>query len=419
MEKILKAEIITIGDELLIGQVVDTNSAYIAKELNSIGIAVCRITSVPDVRQPILDALKDASQRAEAVLITGGLGPTKDDITKSALAEYAGDRLVMHEETLRHIEAMMAARHIAMNPLTRQQAETPEHAVVIPNRCGTAPGLWFEKDGVVHVSMPGVPFEMKAMMREEILPRLQPLSSGAIFHRTALVYGIAESALAMQIERWEAQLPSHIKLAYLPSSGMIRLRLSASGSNRDTLEKQVEKAIADLRPLLHHHLLTADAASPEELAGQLLTERKKTVATAESCTGGNIARLLTSIAGSSGYFKGAVVSYANSVKTQLLKVRPEDIARYGAVSREVAEQMARHVRMLMSTDYGIAVSGIAGPAGGTDEKPVGTVWIALADTSQVTARCYHFGNNRENNILRASNAALNMLIEELKKEKQE
>jgi nicotinamide-nucleotide amidase len=414
MGKMLKAEIITIGDELLIGQVVDTNSAYIASELNRIGIAVHQITSVSDARRHILTALREASQRAGVVLITGGLGPTKDDITKSTLAEYTGSRLAIHEETLRHIEAMTAAGRISMNPLNRKQAETPEHAVVMPNRCGTAPGLWLEKDGVVYVSMPGVPFEMRTMMQEEVIPRLQPLATGVIFHRTALVYGISESALALQIEQWETQLPPCIKLAYLPSSGMIRLRLSATGSDRDTVEQQVEEAIEKLRPILKGYLLATDAESPEQLAGQLLSHRGKTVATAESCTGGNIARLLTSIAGSSEYFKGAVVAYDNSVKTHLLKVRSEDIARYGAVSREVAEQMAQHIRTLMETDYGIATSGIAGPAGGTAEKPVGTAWVALADASQTTARCYHFGNSRENNILRASNAALGMLIDQLK-----
>ncbi|MDR2848519.1 MAG: competence/damage-inducible protein A [Bacteroidales bacterium] len=405
----------TIGDELLIGQVVDTNSAFIAKELNKIGITVHQMTTVSDTREHILTALKEASQRVKIVLITGGLGPTKDDITKTTLAEYTGDRLVTHEETLHRLEAMMAARNMSMNALNRTQAELPEHAVVIPNSCGTAPGMWFEKDGIRYISMPGVPFEMKTMMQQEILPRLQQLTTDVVLHRTLLVYGIPESDLALQIAQWEDNLPKNIKLAYLPASGTIRLRLSATGSDRNLTEKQVEKAIAELRPLLGKKLLSMDVEQIEALVGKLLTERKKTVATAESCTGGNIAHLFTSIAGSSAYFKGSVVAYANDVKTNVLKVNPNDIEQHGAVSREVVKQMAQNVRTLLGADYSIATSGVAGPDGGTAEKPVGTVWIAVADAVQVQANLFHFSNNRENNILRASNAAINMLVEVVQK----
>ncbi|MDR1864292.1 MAG: competence/damage-inducible protein A [Bacteroidales bacterium] len=410
----MQAEIITIGDELLIGQVVDTNSAFIAKELNGTGIGVHRITSVADTREDILAALEEASRRVALIVITGGLGPTRDDVTKSALAEYAGDCLTLHEPTLRHIEAMMTAKNIAVNPLNVKQAEVPAHAEIIPNSCGTAPGIWFEKNGTVCISMPGVPFEMKTMMRNEIIPRLgQRFTTGVILHRTLLVAGIAESELALRIEQWENGLPSHIRLAYLPSGGMIRLRLSASGDDRDSLLRQVETLVGELPPLLDRRLLSIDDELPEELVGKLLSGKGKTVATAESCTGGNIARLLTSVAGSSAYFKGSVVAYANEVKVHLLNVNPSDIMQYGAVSRRVAERMAQGVRTVMGTDYGIAVSGVAGPGGGTPEKPVGTVWIALADERQTTAKLFHYGENRENNIQRASTSALNMLAEEL------
>ncbi len=409
----MNVEIITIGDELLIGQVIDTNSAYIAKELNRIGMGVLQITSISDSREHILTALKEASKRVKLVLITGGLGPTKDDITKNTLAEYMGDKLVIHTPTLRSIEEMMTMRHISMNSLNVKQAEVPEHCTVIPNTCGTAPGMWFEKDEVVYISMPGVPFEMKTMMQNEILLRLQQhfAKEQVILHRTLLVSGIPESALALMIEDWENKLPSNIKLAYLPSGGMIRLRLTAFGIDKDVTETQVEKEIVKLRPILLKHLLGENDEIPEELVARLLTEKVKTVATAESCTGGNIAHLLTSIPGSSRYFKGSVVAYANEVKIDVLDVRSSDMEQYGAVSREVVVQMAENAKRLMKTDYGIATSGIAGPTGGTNDKPVGTVWVAVASDATTAAKLFHYGNNREHNIQRASVAALNMLVE--------
>jgi nicotinamide-nucleotide amidase len=412
----MNAEIITIGDELLIGQVIDTNSAYMAKELNKIGVGVQQITSISDARENILAALREAAQRVKLILITGGLGPTKDDITKTTLAEYTNDRLIMHEPTLQHIESMMTARNIAMNRLNVKQAEVPEHATVIPNSCGTAPGIWFEKNGVTYISMPGVPFEMKVMMQHEILPRLQQRTTNIILHRSLLVSGISESALALMIEQWENNLPAHIKLAYLPSGGMIRLRLSTSGADRESISRQVEAAIAELQPILGKNLLSTTDELPEELAGRLLTEKGKTVATAESCTGGNIAHALTSIAGSSNYFKGSVVAYADEIKINILHVHPSDIEQHGAVSREVVEQMARNVRELMKTDYGIATSGVAGPGGGTPEKPVGTVWVALADKSQVSPYLFHYNDVRENNIQRTTTAALNLLIKKISRD---
>ena len=407
-----KVEIITIGDELLIGQVVDTNSAFIARELNKIGISVFQITSISDSREHILTALEEASRRASIVLTTGGLGPTKDDITKSAFAEYTDDRLIFHPETLRNIEAMMAARGIAMNSLNIQQAEVPSRCTVIPNSCGTAPGMWFEKDGVVYVSMPGVPFEMKTMMLDEVLPRLQQrFRTTNILHRTLLVIGFPESALALRIEDWENHLPQNIKLAYLPGSVIIRLRLSASGDDMQYLSAQTEKEIEKLMSILGNHIISENDELMEEIVARMLTERRKTVAIAESCTGGNIACLLTSISGSSAYFKGSVVAYANDIKEKMLQVNISDLQQYGAVSEQVVTQMATNVRQLMGADYGIAVSGIAGPTGGTEKKPVGTIWIAVASASQTVTKLLLLGNNRESNIQRTSTAALNLLRE--------
>ena len=411
-QTIMISEIITIGDELLIGQVVDTNSAFIARELSKIGISVFQITSVSDHRAHILSALEEASRRVPLVLITGGLGPTKDDITKSVFAEYTGDRLEIHAETLRHIETMMAARNIAMNPLNVKQAEIPSRCTVLKNSCGTAPGMWFEKDGITYISMPGVPFEMKTMMLDEALPRLQErFHDGNILHRTLLVIGFPESALALHIEDWENQLPPDIKLAYLPGNGMIRLRLSASGNDMKKLNAQTNAEIEKLKHILGKHIISENDEQIEEIVARMLTERNETVSTAESCTGGNIARLLTSISGSSAYFKGSVVAYANDIKEKILHVNTNDLQQYGAVSEQTVTQMAVHVRQLMNTDYGIAASGIAGPMGGTPDKPVGMIWIAVASATQTVTKLLHYGNHRENNIQRSSTAALNMLRE--------
>ena len=408
----ITAEIITIGDELLIGQVVDTNSAFIARELNNIGINVYQITSVSDSRQHILTALEDASRRVQLVLTTGGLGPTKDDITKNVFAEFTNDQLVYHAETLRNIEAMMAARGIAMNPLNIKQAEVPSCCTVIPNSAGTAPGMWFEKDRVIYIAMPGVPFEMKTMMVDEVLPRLQKqFVTGIILHRTLLVSGFPESALALHIEDWENNLPHDISLAYLPGSGIIRLRLSSSGADRPYLEMQTEAEIEKLRVILGNHIISENDETIEEIVARMLTAKGQTLAVAESCTGGNIAHLLTSLSGSSAYFKGSVVAYANEIKEKILQVNPRDLQQYGAVSEQVVTQMAANVRKLMGADYGIATSGIAGPTGGTPEKPVGTMWIAAATASKTKTRLLRYGNNRESNIQRTSTAALNLLRE--------
>ena len=408
----MNIEIITIGDELLIGQVIDTNSAYIARELNRIGFSVYQITSVSDNRKHILNALEEASQRVKIVFVTGGLGPTKDDITKTVFAEYTNDKLITHKETLHNIETMMSARGLAMNTLNVKQAEVPSKCTVLNNSCGTAPGMWFEKDDIVYISMPGVPFEMKTMLHNEALPRLQQrFKTGNILHRTLLITGIPESALALRIEDWENNLPQQIKLAYLPGSGLIRLRLSSSGDAMHELTLQTEKEIEKLKLILGKQILSENDEQIEEIVARILTESGQTVATAESCTGGAIARLMTSIQGSSAYFKGSIVAYANEVKENILQVNPRDIQQYGAVSEQTVRQMAVNVRRLLCADYGIATSGIAGPTGGTTNKPVGTIWIAVATATQTVTKLLQYGNNRENNIQRTANAALNLLIE--------
>ena len=414
----ITAEIITIGDELLIGQVVDTNSAFIARELDRIGISVYQITSVSDEREHILTTLEEASRRVQLVLTTGGLGPTKDDITKNVLAEYTDDQLVFHGETLRNLEAMMATRGGTMNPLMIKQAEIPSRCTVIPNSAGTAPGMWFEKDGVVYIAMPGVPFEMKTMMQYEVLPRLRKrFKTGNILHRTLLVSGIPESALALRIEDWENSLPPQIKLAYLPGGGMIRLRLSTAGEDMQEMTDITEKEIEKLKLILAKQILSEIDEQIEDIVARMLKERGQTVATAESCTGGNIARILTSISGSSAYFKGSVVAYSNEIKENILSVNPRDIQQHGAVSEEVVTQMAANAQKLMKTDYAIATSGIAGPTGGTPNKPVGYIWIAVASSSQTIAKLLNCGNNRENNIQRTTTAALNLLIDFISKSK--
>ena len=408
----MNVEIITIGDELLIGQVIDTNSAFIARELNRIGLRVWQISSVSDSRQHILSALEEASRRASVVIVTGGLGPTKDDITKSVFAEYTGDQLVINAETLRNIENVLANRGLEMNPLNVKQAETPSRCTILRNCCGTAPGMWFEKDGIVYISMPGVPFEMKTMLQNEVITKLKERFCGEqIQHRTLLVTGFPESELALLIEDWENALPQQIKLAYLPSKGLIRMRLSTYEKGQ---EAKVEKEIQKLKIILGNNILSEIDEQIEEIVARSLTERKQTVATAESCTGGNIARVLTSIPGSSAYFKGSIVAYSNDVKTNVLGVNPLELQKFGAVSEQTVTQMAVNVRKMMNSDYGIAVSGIAGPTGGVPSKPVGTIWIALASDSGCVAKKLKHGENRENNILRTTTEALKFLLLSIK-----
>ena len=451
----MKAEIITIGDELLIGQVVDTNSAWMAQRLNEAGISLHQITSVHDDREHILTALDEAFSRADIVFTTGGLGPTKDDITKHVMCEYFSTTLIEDLRVRAHIHDLYKDRPKALNRLTATQWLVPESATILPNRVGSAPIMVFKKclgvqefssleefkipNSKFLIAMPGVPHEMKIAMTEQVLPYIRlkvkgerleasetfsspsgcPLNSSAastkhkILHRTILVHGIPESQLAILIEDWENALPSSLRLAYLPKDGIIRLRLSSYG---EATEEQVQEHIDSLLPLISDYLLALEDISLEALAGRLLKQQGKTIATAESCTGGRLAAALNAQSGSSAYYMGSVVAYDNSVKTNILGVSPITLNTEGAVSESTVRQMAEGVRSLLNTDYAIATSGIAGPTGGTVDKPVGTVWIAWAGPEGTEAKCFHFGASREREqiTLRAVTEALVRLVKCLK-----
>ena len=409
----MNLDIITIGDEILIGQIVDTNSAWMATELNKSGFELAQITSVHDNANHIIESLELALKRAEVVLFTGGIGPTKDDITKQTLCKYFNTKLVFDESVILNIEQLFSTRpNFVMNELTRLQAMVPENCTLIQNRVGTAPVTWFEKDGKVIVSMPGVPYEMKNVMSTEIIPRLQKhFKTPVLLHKTVQVYGYGESALALLIADWENELPDYISLAYLPHSGIVKLRLSGLLEDALTLEFAVNQQIDKLTQILGNAIVAFEDIPIEKLIGTTLKSKGLMVATAESCTGGNIAHQFTLIPGSSEFFKGSVVAYSNEVKTNVLQVSSEDLENYGAVSQAVVEQMATGVRKLLKADVSIATSGIAGPTGGTDEKPVGTVWISVSSESLTLSREFRFGPLREQNIIRSTQAALLMLKE--------
>jgi nicotinamide-nucleotide amidase len=403
------AEIITIGDELLIGQVIDTNSAWMAEQLNLIGIRIHQITSISDNQEHILKTLREASSRVQLILITGGLGPTKDDITKQTLCKYFNTSLVFSEEAYKNVENLFYHRGVTVTEINRLQAMVPANCRVLPNVNGTAPCMWFEKDDCIYVAMPGVPFEMKAIMEQEVIPQLLHKQNQVIIHRTILTEGVGESMLASIIEPWEDSLPEFIKLAYLPQPGMVRLRLTAYGTDGKILWEAINKAEKELIPLAGKYIFGFDDDTMESVVGQLLRQKGMTLSTAESCTGGNIAQLITSIAGSSDYFKGSVVAYSNEIKEKLLGVPQQTLVDHGAVSEQTVIAMAEGIRKRFDTDYSIAVSGIAGPGGGTDEKPVGTTWIAVSTPTETIARKFLLGDHRGRNIRKASLAALNML----------
>ena len=409
----VKVEIITIGDEILIGQIVDTNSAWMAVELNKIGFELAQITSVHDDAKLIVESLELALKRADVVLFTGGIGPTNDDITKQTLAKYFDTKLVYDESVIRNIEKLFSTRpNFVINELTRAQAMVPENCTIIPNLVGTAPITWFEKEGKIIVSMPGVPYEMKHVMSFEIIPRLQSqFKTPALHHKTLQVYGYSESALALKIADWENQLPKYISLAYLPNSGIVKLRLSGLLENGLELDFVMNQQIDKLSQLLGSSIVAYDDTSIEQLIGNLLLAKGKMVSTAESCTGGNIAHQLTMIPGSSKFFIGSVVAYSNEIKMNILQVSEDEIEIHGAVSQIVVEQMAEGVRKLLKSDVAIATSGIAGPTGGTTKKPVGTVWIAVCSEDKVVSKEFRFGALREQNIERGTQAALLLLKE--------
>jgi nicotinamide-nucleotide amidase len=405
------ASIITIGDELLIGQVIDTNSAWISQELNKIGIWVKRRVAVGDVREDIWNALEEESRHSQLIMITGGLGPTADDITKPLLCNYFNAKPVVNEEVLKHIAYLF--ENIFRRPLTetnRKQAEVPDNCQVLFNKLGTAPGMWFEKQGKVFISLPGVPLEMKGIVTDIVLSRLRVhFTTEIISHRTLLTAGVGESILADHIKDWESQLPSHIKLAYLPNYGMVRLRLTGRGTDQTLLENELKKQFDQVKSLVTEWLVTDEDLTMPQVISKLLKERGKILGTAESCTGGYIAHLITREAGASDKFNGTVVSYSNAVKKNVLKVSPETIDAVGAVSEETVLQMAKGAIEVLQSDYAIATSGIMGPDGGTPQKPVGTVWIAVGNKHSVTAHKFQFRFDRMRNIELTANNALNML----------
>ena len=404
------AEIITIGDELLIGQVIDTNSAWMGQKLNSIGVKVKQITSVSDDAEHIIAALTEARKRADLIFITGGLGPTKDDITKITLCRYFNSSLRFDEKSFEVITEIFKARGRGVTDTNRKQAEVPSNCEVLLNKWGTAPGMWFDDEGKVFVSMPGVPYEMKGIMENEVLPRLiNRFKLPPIQHRTILTQGIGESNLSDLISSWEDKLPPYMKLAYLPSPGMVRLRISANGTNESALRSEMESEVKKLISIAGEYIYGFEEEKLESIIGELLRQQGKTLSTAESCTGGYIAHKITTIPGSSDYYIGSVIAYANRIKEKFLDVDPNIFEVHGAVSEQAVKAMAAHVKEKFGTDYSIACSGIAGPGGGTEEKPVGTVWLALATPEQVITRKFLLGRVRERVIMEASQHALNLL----------
>lgn len=414
--KQVNAEIITIGDEILYGQTLDTNSHWLSGKLDAIGVRTIRKTTVADDENDILQAFAAAENRADIILITGGLGPTSDDLTKPCLVNYFDTTLVLHDEALQEITALFQSKGRKMTASNRDQALLPAVCKKITNPMGTAPGMWFEKKGKVFVSMPGVPYEMKAMVAKSILPMLkEKFQLPFIHHRIIRTIGIGESWIAEIIKDWVANLPSHIKLAYLPSIGQVKLRLTIMGSDKELLTKEVEKYVSSLLPLIAPYVYGFDADVIEQTVGDQLRQLGHTIAVAESCSGGYLSHMITSVPGSSDYYKGGICSYANEIKTSELGVSKEILESHGAVSEETACQMAKAIRLKMKTTYGLATTGIAGPGGGSEEKPVGTVWIALADSESVKAYRLSLGRERNINIQLSAMQCLHILHQHLKK----
>jgi nicotinamide-nucleotide amidase len=403
------AEIISIGDELLYGQTLDTNSHWISGKLDEFNIKVYQKTTIGDNEEQILKAFAEAAARADIVLITGGLGPTKDDLTKPLLAKYFGVKLVRNEEALREISALFAKASREVTAVNVQQAKLPANCEKITNPVGTAPGMWFYENNTVFVAMPGVPYEMKRIMTDSVLPKLQKMfGENIIHHHIIKTIGITESSLSDLIEDWELSLPKHMKLAYLPTMGQVKLRLTAMGTHLDTLMREVDDQEKRIFPKISKYVYGYGDEQIEGIIGQMLIKNNQTLGVAESCTGGYLAHLITSIPGSSKYFKGTIVAYANEVKMNELEVKAKDIETYGAVSEQVALSMAKGIRNKLKTDVGIATTGIAGPDGGSEEKPVGTVWIAYSDQYISIAKKFNFARDRKFIIHWTALAALNL-----------
>lgn len=412
------SEIITIGDEILIGQIVDTNSAFLSKEFNKIGVSVFQITSVQDDKAHILKALKEAEENADIIVLTGGLGPTKDDITKNTLCDYFDDQLVENKAVLAHVEYLFKTYiKTPISEINRHQALVPSKSTVLKNKYGTAPGMWLEKNGKTFISLPGVPYEMKALVKDEVFPRLRKkYHFPFIKHKTLLTYGLGESAIAGRIEQFEEDLPSFVKLAYLPSLGRVRLRLSAKHHDKHLVESEIENQVKKLIPFVDDIFVGFEEDNPiEGIIGQRLTEMSKTLAIAESCTGGRIAQAFTAIAGASKYFKGSVVSYATEAKEDVLNIPRTIIEEHSVVSKATAEAMAVNVLKLFNTDYAVSTTGNAGPDKGDSDAEVGTVWIAIATQDSVYSEVFNFSNHREKVIMKATNKAFEMLLKEISK----
>ena len=408
--KTITAELLTIGDELLYGQIVDTNSQWMGAELSNIGVKVIRKTTVGDLEEEIMTAFAEAEKRADVILITGGLGPTNDDLTKPCLARYFGCEMKIHEEALAEVTEFFTSRGRTLTELNRLQASLPACCEKITNRLGTAPGMWFERNGKVFVSMPGVPHEMKVMMTEIILPKLKKAFQTPNIHHTIIrTVGIGESFLAEKIAAWERSLPPHVRLAYLPGYGEVKLRLTATGADPEKLRTEAQILTGKVKLLIGEYIYGVGNDPLEVAVGHLLRERKLTLAIAESCTGGYLSHLITSVPGSSEYFSGSIIAYSNEVKINDLGLKEETLALHGAVSEAAIREMAHQVRAKFQTDIGVATSGIAGPGGGTPEKPVGTVWIACADARQTVVRKLQLSKDRLINIKLSSTSALNLL----------
>ncbi len=413
----MQAEIITIGDEILIGQITDTNSKWIAEQFNEIGVSIYQITSVQDDKEHILKAIAEAEENVDIIIMTGGLGPTKDDITKHTITSYFSDTLVMHPEIAEHIKHLFAKINYQYTDLDIQQAMLPEKGIVLKNYLGTASGMWFRKRNKVFVSLPGVPNEMKGLVRNSVLPKLQETYKlPVIIHQTILTYGVGESRVAERIEGWEIDLPDFIKLAYLPSYGKLRLRLTAKGIDKSNLEKSLKKEIEKLQTIIGDIIVgLEDRESIEVSIHQILVQNKKTLSIAESCTGGNIAKMITSVPGSSNFFTGSLVAYSSKIKESILKVSPKTIEKHSVVSEQVATEMAINCRNIFRTDYAIATTGNAGPTTDKTDETVGVVFIAIATPTEVLVKEFFFGQPREKVIERASVKGLEMLRKEILK----
>ncbi len=408
----MKATIVTIGDEILIGQIVDTNSGFVAKSLDKIGVEISEMISISDNKQHILDTFAKLQNQVDLVIITGGLGPTKDDITKKTFCDYFEDELIINEAVLAHVTQLIEGFYKRpITQLNKDQALVPSTATILKNANGTAPGMWMKKENTVFISLPGVPYEMKGIIEDEIIPKIvAEYKRPYIIHKTILTYGMGESMVAEKIEDWENNLPDFIKLAYLPNPGRVRLRLSARGTDKELLEKAIEANVFSLTQIIGDIIVGFDDSETLEVVlGKLLAQHQKTIATAESCTGGKLAQIITAIPGSSQYFKGSIVSYAKEIKTQVLGVSEATINKYSVVSEAVATEMATQIRKIMHTDYGIGITGNAGPTTDDTDEEVGVVFITLATPEGIISEKFNFGQPREKVIDRAVNKSMEML----------